>query len=252
MKTLAKFLIVFLGITLICGPLSAEQKQKKGKLDSFEEEIDQPKGEDDQVTPEAVATESISSVMSNFFLSGLAGTAGGYTSLSEMQKQLRETESPALPLIRVEPSYQYVFDGVHGFAGQVEMGYLMFGLDAEYLYYWEKENNDNLNFVGGHFLLRTLFAQIIEADMALGARAVVGNDSHTGFDIGFPFYVFFGKHFIWDVRPFFTIMPGNNIYDLSSGVSYKYKMFGVRAAYRMINTGGETLHGPRIGAFFQW
>lgn len=254
-----KIISLFIALLFLSSTAFAEEK-KKGKLDSFEAEVHEEEKESSSsgssssgssTSAEGIAAKGIMDIMANFFVSGLANT-GEYSSLSDMQKGLREMESPALPTIRIEPSYQYVFDGVSGIALDAELGYLMLGVNGEFLYYLERGNGDNLKFVSGHFLLRTLFAQIIEADMALGARGMMGNNSHTGFDLGFPFYIFFGKHFIWDVKPYITFLRGRDIYDVSSGLSYKYKMFGVRAAYRMINIQDETLHGPRIGVFFQW
>jgi|GEM_PF-2805941 len=34
--------------------------------------------------------------------------------------------------------------------------------------------------------------------------------------------------------------------------SYKYKLVGVRAAYRAIFANDETIHGPQTGFFIQW
>jgi hypothetical protein len=225
--------------------------EEKGKLDTFEEQIEQPTDNSrDSSTSESAVAGSLIDLFSSFFLLGL--TQGGTINYAELRQELKVNESPALPTIRVEPSYQYVFDGVHGFSGSLEAGYFMFGADGEFLYYWEKANNDNMKIGSGHFLLRTLFVNVLQANLALGVKTIHGNASHTGFDIGFPLYIFFGRHFIWDIKPYIAVIKGRDIYDLSSGLSFKYKMFGIRAAYRGISVSGETLHGPQVGAFFQW
>jgi len=242
------FLILF---CIFLFPFYIHAAEKKGKLDKFEEEIEQPNDNSrESSTSESAVAGGVIDLFSSFFLIGLS--QGGTINYAELRQELKVNESPALPTIRVEPSYQYVFDGVHGFAGNLEAGYLMFAADGEFLYYWETANNDNMQIGSGHFLLRTLFVHALQANLALGVKTIHGNTSHTGFEIGFPLYIFFGKHFIWDVKPYIAFIKGRDIYDLSSGLSFKYKMFGIRAAYRGISVSGETLHGPQVGAFFQW
>lgn len=262
MKIILKIFVVFVSITFLCsGAFAAE---KKGKLDSFEESIDEPQTREESHdddhhhhrhyeeshTVESSVTGGVMSLITDFFLAGLV--AGGAASYSDMRQELKTTESPALPTLRIEPSYQYVFDGIHGFAGNIEAGWLMFGADGEFLYYWETASNDNLKIGGGHFLFRTLFSRLFQTNLAMGVRTFQGNTGHTGFDLGLPFYIFFGKHFIWDIKPYITFLQGRDIYDISSGLSFKYKFFGIRAAYRAINVSHETIHGPQVGVFIQF
>lgn len=247
MKTVCRIITVILILTFISGGLWA--KEKKGKLDSFEEKVSEPQKTGEGKPATGYATQGIMETFATFFLMGLVSSGA---SMSESFHELKAADSPALPTVRIEPNYQYVFNGVHGISGNVELGYLMFGVDANYIYYWEKAARDNIHMVSGHLLLRTLFLRLMQANLALGVRYFDGNNSHTGFDLGFPVYFFFTKHFIWDIKPYITFLKGRDIYEISSGLSYKYKMFGVRAAYRAISVTGETLHGPQIGAFFQW
>lgn len=257
MKIISRAILFVFCFTIVTAGALAEEK-KKGKLDSFEENVEEPAPEQkkhhehrhhDETPASGYATQGLMDVFTQFFIAGAATAAAGGTS---MLSELKAQGSPALPTIRFEPSYQYVWDGIHGFAGRLEAGYLMFGADSEFIYYWEKAANDNMKIISGHFLLRALFVNILQTDLAMGVKTYWGNNHHTGFDIGMPFYVFFTKHFIWDIKPFITVMSGRDVYDLSSGLSYKYKMFGVRGAYRVISVKGSTLHGPQIGVFFQW
>ena len=248
MKSIRRFIIISVLFTLISG--GAFAAEEKGKLDKFEEEIEEPARHQESHTAESHVSEGLLEMFADIFLLGLmTGTTMNY---ADLRQELKQMESPALPTIRFESSYQYVFDGVHGFSGNLEAGYLMFGVDGEFLYYWESANNDNIKIGSGHFLLRTLFTHIMQVDMALGVKTFQGNMSYTGFDIGFPIYFFFGKHIIWDIKPYITVIRGRDIYDFSSGLSYKYRMMGIRAAYRAINVSHETLHGPQVGMFFQW
>lgn len=244
----------------------------KGKLESFEDELekdDQPLApqkdpkpkygseEDEsavQSTASAEAGEAVASgamdILSSIFLMGL--TQGGTT--AETYRDLKESWSPALPTVYVLPSYQYVINDVHGYSVKAEVGYLMLGVDMEWVNYFEKnvKSTSNMRIVDGHFLLRSMFADFFGVNMALGAKSFWGENHHTGFDFGFPFYIYPSKHFIIDIQPYVAAMRGKNVYDVGGGLSYKYKYVGARAGYRLVMVGGQKLHGPNVGVFFQY
>jgi hypothetical protein len=223
--------------------------EEKSKSQAVEDELEKP-SESSGSEAGQVATQGLLELFAQFFLAGLMTTVG--ESPGDMYRQLKEQESPALPTIRIEPSYQYVFDGVHGFSGKAEAGYLLFGVSGEYLRYFEKGATPDLTIASGHFLLRTMLGEMLGVDLALGAKALWGQDRHTGFDLGIPFHLFFGKHFIFDVLPSWASIRGHDVYDLDAGLAFKYKLVGIRAAYRAIFVGDTTLHGPKVGLFFQW
>ncbi len=250
-------LCLFVLSTVMAPPLFASEK--KGKLESFEEALEAPKSEEKKsITTESksdlsggeVATIGLIQVFANLFLAGLLQT--GSDNWEDLYFELKANESPALPTFRLEGAYQYLTDKLNGVSGRVEAGYLMLGADVNYTQYFENDPKHDLKILGGHFLLRTLFADFIGINLALGAKQIWGQRRHTGFEFGLPIYLFFGKHFIVDAQPYYAIIRGKNVYDVQGGVSYKYKWFGVRAAYRAINTEGQTLHGPRAGLFVQW
>ena len=266
-RLLALFLSIVLVLSTAIFPAVA-WAEKKGKLESFEEKLEEPKKkpvrrerrkrrrrrrrrrtyyEEDVEAPEVV-TAGVMQMLASFFLMGMMQQG----SAADLYRNLKEKESPALPTIRIEPAYQYVAGGVHGFSGKVEAGYLMFGVDGEYLHYIERGPNANMKFIQGHFLLRTQFADIIGTNLALGVKSLWGDRRHTGFEFGIPFYVFITRNFILDVLPYWATIRGRDVYDIGGGLSYKYKLFGIRAGYRAISVSGETLHGPRVGLFFQW
>lgn len=236
---------------------------KEGKLQKFEKEFDkqEPKryhrdpGRSDyyydssSLSGTEVATTTAMSMLYSFFLMGLM--SGGATTSRELYHQLKESGSPALPTIKVDLSYQWLTDNINGAIGKVEAGYLMFGADFEYIRYFER-NAPDLSFVSGHFLLRTLFAKFIGINLALGARSVWGADKRTGFDFGFPFYVYFNNYLILDFQPYIAFISNRRVYDMAAGFSFKYKAVGARVAYRGIYNGGQTLHGPQVGVFIQW
>lgn len=242
----------------------------QGKLDAFEREMEKPKEKDKYedlrkkpppseqsedsscATTASEADQAVASgtmnILSSLFLVGLMGAGN----TAEAYRDLKESESPALPTIRFESAYQYIINDVNGYDIKAEAGYLMFGLDAEWLQYFEQEPNDDMKIMDGHVLLRTMFVNVFGINLALGAKSFWGNNHHTGFDLGFPFYIYLGDHFIIDAQPYWATIRGNDVYDIGGGVSYKYKLFGARAGYRLIRVGGENLHGPRIGLFVQY
>lgn len=247
---------------------------KEGKLQKFEKELDkqEPKRydrdrdhrdydhrdyhrhrdghyHDDSDSAVGVATTTTMSMFYSFFLMGLM--SGGATTSGELYHQLKESKSPALPTIKVDASYQWLTDNINGAIGKMEAGYLMFGADFEYIRYFER-NAPDLSFISGHVLLRTLFARVIGINLALGARSIWGANKRTGFDFGFPFYVYFNKYMILDFQPYIAFISNRRVYDIAAGFSFKYHAVGARVAYRGINTGGQTLHGPQVGVFIQW
>ncbi len=271
-KFLSAFIVALFLFTSVAAPAFAEE-EKKGKLERFEEELEpspeQKRHRDSERRhhrrryyddyyyrrtyhePSAgeIAAGGLMEMLYMFFLMGLA--TEGIQSSKELYTDLKLSESPALPTIRFEPSYQYLIGNIHGVSGKAEAGYLMFGVDGEYLRYFEQDASD-LTIISGHFLLRTMFARLIGVNIALGVKSLWGTRRHTGFDFGFPFYVYFNKHIIFDILPYIAIIRGHNVYDIDSGLSYKYRFIGARAGYRVVYTGGQTLHGPKVGIFFQW
>lgn len=194
---------------------------------------------------------SILQTLMGIFLVGMFETAQeddfGYA-----YKYLKDNESPALPTFRLEGGYQYLAGKEQAVSGRVEAGYLMIGAEGEYKRFWEKAPDDELNVASGHVLLRALFSDVFQINLALGEKVIWGDMRHDGFELGFPFYMIFGKHIMWDVRPYLAFIGGHEVYDFSSGISYKYKMFGVRGGYRGMNVENTTLHGPEVGLFMQW
>lgn len=258
---------ILLFVTVLVPALSPSISYgKEGKLQKFEKELDreEPKryhhdpGHDDyhdyyygteSVGATDIAATTMMSMFYSFFLMGLM--SGGATTSSELYHQLKESESPALPTIKVDLAYQWLTDNINGAIGKVEAGYLMFGADFEYIRYFETSAPD-LSFISGHFLLRTLFTRLIGINLALGAKSIWGADKRTGFEFGFPFYLYFTRWLYLDLQPYIAFISGNRVYDVAGGFSFKYRSIGARVAYRGIKTGGQTLHGPQVGLFIQW
>lgn len=251
--------------TSIIAPIQAHAGDLQNVKDAIEKE-DAPKGDSDSHeghrhhhdrntetfsgSPGEVVAASFFEILLQFFLAGVMENAG--ESFPEMRANLKAEESPALPVLRFESQYQYLTERVSGVAAKAELGYMTFGVDGEYLRYFESSPNDSLTFISSHFLLRGLFAETIGANLALGMKQVRGGRTRTGFEFGIPFYIFIGKHFIVDALPYISTIHGKDMVDIGGGLSFKYGMLGTRVGYRAINVNDVTLHGPQIGLFFQW
>lgn len=236
--------IMIVGMGLPC----LAETTSESKTAAFEEEVEKPSTSAAD-TAGGIATQGILDMIMQFFMAGLMEAGGDF---SMLYSELKMTESAALPTFRLEPAYQYIAGKLNSFSGKVEAGYLMFGVDAEYQRIFEKGGAPDFQIVTGHFLLRTLLARVFGANLAIGARYQRGSSNHVGFELGLPLYIYISRHFIFDVQPYWAFVSGHDQYDLGAGLSFKYKMAGVRAGYRAMYAGSSTLHGPRIGLFLQF
>lgn len=234
---------------------AARAEEQKSQLGSFEKQLDQPSTSDSSsssssLTAKDIATTTVIDMLMQFFMMGLMST--GTEDFATLNKELREEWSPALPIVRVEPAYQYVIGNVQGFSGKLEAGYLIVGADGEFTRYFEKSPKTSLNMINAHFLLRTIFTKHFGTNLALGYKRLTGLSSHQGFEFGLPLYLIITNNFIVDVLPYMAVVKGKDVYDLGGGLSFKYKFFGVRAGYRALFVDDQRIHGPRIGVFFQY
>lgn len=186
----------------------------------------------------------------------LAGTQGlglpEGSSMAETHKALKAIDSPLLPTIKLEGNYQYVVNNIHGYDATLTLGYMMFAADVNVWHLFERNPDDQLKFISPHFLLRFAPFGFMQIDLAVGAKVIMGNRTYSGFEGGFPAYFFFTKNFIWDIKTYISYINDNILVDVSSGLNYRIKYFGVRAGYRMIELRGDYTHGPQAGLFFQW
>lgn len=173
------------------------------------------------------------------------------SSLKEVNSNLRNGHSFALPNIRLDGFYNYVVSDVQAFHIHGEGGFLLAGVDVDYTRYYEQ--NDRLNNFATHGLIRLpLLGEFYELDVALGYRRIWGASVHQGFDFGFPMYMNFGQYFQIYGKWFGTVINGRIVSDTSAGVAFKYKLGGIQAGYRNVDIQGSTLYGPEAGIFFQW
>ena len=254
-----RLLAVLLVAVLVSVPAAAPAAfaAEEGKLGSFEKEASEPTSSTSESSTTnsfdagQIAAEGVMAILMQFFMMGLM--TSGVESQADLYRELKQEWHPAMPTIRVEPAYQWMAGNINGVSGRVEAGYLVFGVDGDFTRLWETNPSGTLDIWSAHALLRSVFARFIGVNLALGAKGLHGTGSRTGFEIGMPFSIYFTKFLYLDVLPYLATFKGSrNVYDIGGGLSCKWKMLGARAGYRALFTGSQTLHGPRIGLFFQW
>lgn len=203
-----------------------------------------------------VAASLIQTFLELFFNFAALGPFTGLDesmSWSERHQLLRDEYHPTLPTFRLETSYQPLpTQDVQGYRVNATLGYLGIGADVDFIHYFERNPSTQLKIISPHFLLRSAPLGPLQIDLAIGAKVIQGRRTHTAFEIGAPMYIFLGDHAILDFKAYGAFLNNTKIVDLSAGITGKWKMGGVRASYRMIDVGGETLHGPEIGLVLQW
>lgn len=242
---------------------------KGGKLKSFEKKLEKKKAEPSRTyrscptcpagsstyeTPsmaEAV-TRSWWDIITLFMMAGVGPGLAEGMSWGEYYSQLKASGNPALPTIKVEGSYQYIVNHIHGYDATATFGYLMFGADCNVWHLFESNPDDQLKFISPHVMARFIPFPFLEVDLSFGTKIIVGDNTHYGFEAGLPAYIFITKNFIWDVKTYGAYINQTDLWDVSSGLSFKIKYFGIRAGYRMIELDGSYTHGPQVGLFGQW
>ncbi len=201
----------------------------------------------------ALAATAIDSFFYALF-SGLFQTYN-YSNLTtrEFHSMLRHDYHAALPTFRFEGNYtKLVGEDVQGYRLNALGGYLVFGAEFDFVQYYENTPSTQLRIMSPRLLLRGAPSPILEVNLTLGAKILDGRRAQAGFEIGLPTYIYLGKHAIIDVKNYYSVIRGADVYDGAFGVSGKWKLLGVRGAYRIIRIGSENLHGPEAGLFVQW
>lgn len=180
-------------------------------------------------------------------------TSGLYWPKFSCLNDLKKAGYPAIPTVRFRGSYQKLTTDIQGYNLNLEAGHGMFALEVDYINYFETNPKDKLYIVTPRALIR-LPSTYYELDLGIGATILKGDRRNTGTNIGLAFYLFPIKELIFDSKLYATAFSGKkSMIDYDIGVSYKYKMIGARAGYRVLWTeGNKTLQGPHFGIFAQW
>ncbi|MBI2083466.1 MAG: hypothetical protein HYT76_07825 [Deltaproteobacteria bacterium] len=178
---------------------------------------------------------------------------GGAARTLEVHDRKEQYDS-ILPVFKLEADYQRLLQDVHGVHGLAELGIAFLGGDVEFTRYFESNPSQGFDIFSVHFLYRLALIKEAQLNIAVGYKKFWGDVQNDSLDIGFPLYLFPGKKWTIEARPFFSFINQDNpiVYDLQGGLRYKHKYVGVRGGYRFVHVANHEWHGPQIGLFFEW
>lgn len=249
-----RFSALLLSFVITVSPVffSCMSSAQGGELDKFEKKVEK-KEEPSENSSSNVAEDVWWDMLFDFLMSGLimSDDMEG-RSLKEYKQELRESGSPAMPTFKLEGNYHYVLDSIHGYDVTATAGYLIIGVECNLWHLFERAPDDQLKFLSPHLLIRMVPFEVMEIDFALGSKSILGNNTYHGVEAGFPAYFFFGKFITLDLKPYLSYINGHDLWDLSAGISFRYKFLGIRGGYRLIENDGDYIHGPQVGLSIQW
>lgn len=257
MKKAMALLFIFIHLSPIVFADESGTLEKVGKKVEEKKSEDKSSSSSSSYSPysdgsvEGVVAASFIEVLLHALMGGLY--AGDGLTLAEQYAFLKQQFHPALPTIKLEGSYQKLLgDDIQGYHLYAVAGYLPFAIDVDWVHYFEGSPKTQLKMISPHVVIRYTPIDFWEMDFSIGAKILRGRNTHTGVEVGMPMSFFFSKHVILDVRPYLGNINGTKVWDVGGGISGKWKYIGARAGYRLIDIGGERLHGPEGGLFFQW
>ena len=180
----------------------------------------------------------------------------------------RRPGHPTLPFVRIDHTYQRLIgDDVNGYDLAAEVGWSSVGLSAEWFRYWE-EPADLLDSVSIDALYRTSPGPGFRLDLAVGYRLLEGDHTSEGVELGFPVGVYLVPGFGFELDPTFAFLEGRAVHDHRAalivygsglvdrdhrkGVRIPLSHTGLRAGWRVLHAGDETLHGPELTWTWIW
>ncbi len=168
----------------------------------------------------------------------------------------REPYTPVIPYARLSGDYHPLVDSdVQAGEIRAELGIGPIAIAGEFIRYVEDKPKDWLNSWTAEALLRIGPSKGFRFDVALGARGIKGDSSHTGFQAGFSlgFYPidFVGAEM--DLR--WADIGESGLSDYRAALLFRHPKLpavAVRTGYRLVKGGGEALHGPEVGVVLTW
>ena len=159
-----------------------------------------------------------------------------------------------LPIFKLEGSYQKLLTDVQGFHAAAELGMAFLGGDAEFTRLYESSPAKRDDIASVHGMFRMALIPEAGLNFAVGYKQFTGDIQNHALDVGAPLYLFPGKHWSIEAKPFISFVNSNDsiVYDLQGGLRYKYKLIGWKAGYRWIRIQSRTLQGPELAMVFEW
>jgi hypothetical protein len=155
---------------------------------------------------------------------------------------------PLIPFIRYDFSVQDVESDVEAFDHRFEGGYGLFAFQIRNTRYREDEPSDDLDLFQIHFLLRLYFDESFEMDLGLGSLRIDGEEANSGASFTLPVHFYPTRRLGVVFRPAWANVNENTIEDYDLAIVYRFPFAALRAGYRWVMSGSESLDGFYLGA----
>ena len=157
---------------------------------------------------------------------------------------------PAMPLLRLDATYQNVESDVEAIDFRAEAGYGWLALHFNQIHYEEDDTGDELDLRYLHVMFRLPLGSRLEWHMGVGRVSLHGQDENSGDSITSPFIYRPMDWLAVEFRPTWSDINGNSIKDYDLGVHFGRKYKFLKVGYRWIESGDTNLDAAYIGASF--
>jgi hypothetical protein len=168
----------------------------------------------------------------------------------------RNKGEPAAALVRLESTYQRLGDDdVDGYTLRGELIWAFIGIGGEFIGYREGTPKQTFDFTTVEALFRLTTNDQIRFTLAAGTRVLEGKREKTAGQAGFSFGLYPVKWAGLEVDLRWAGLDGATLGDYRGAILLRPPAFPItalRAGYRNIEVGGESLHGGEIGLVLTW
>jgi hypothetical protein len=168
----------------------------------------------------------------------------------------RKKGEPTSALLRLEGTYQRLGDGdVDGYTLRGELIWAFIGIGGEFIGYREGTPKQTFDFTTVEALFRLATNDQIQFQFAAGTRVLEGKREKTAGQAGFSFGLYPVKWVGLEADLRWGGVGNTTVSDYRGAILLRPPAFPItalRAGYRNIEVGGESLHGGEIGVVLTW
>ncbi len=178
---------------------------------------------------------------------------GAYGGVSSWEKTADKSKGqPLIPFVRLDLSYQNVESDVYATDVALEVGYGPWAAWLQRTEYEEDNPDSNLKLSYVQALYRMSFGTAVEIDLGIGGSYLDGTGSSSGVGFSLPVKFYPWERLGFEFRPVWSNINGNQIEDYTLGIVGGWEYVSLKAGYRWVSTGPESLNGPSVGVVFSY
>lgn len=151
------------------------------------------------------------------------------------------------PFLRLDAVYQDIESDVDAMDYRAELGYGPVAVHYNLTHLNEDDPDDALVLHRLYGMYRMSFGSRFEWDFGAGILTIDGDDRNTGFSFTMPLIAKFIDWLGAEFRPAWSVVNDNNIHEYDLGLLLGKQYANVKAGYRWISAGAESLNGPYAG-----